>query len=435
MKPNFSRLRKILPILTLGLSALLLSGLADAALKPLPNKACGYVFRHTDEDDFGVLRSDYDFYKNYDAKTSTVLEDVPVLNQRSYGCCWVTSYLGYVNRSSGVVLSDTFLALTSLVERASDAVSRRVLIGEGGHHPYAIYLASAYGSFPEEVWKTFDIKLDIQAGSNGSLFVERINLRLARYFRETEPALKRFNEALAKDPTTDPKSFFTAAEDTLYKKAKDSVTSDINALFSENFGNVPKTFKYQGKTYTPLEFGKKVLPQDMQDLVYVSPKPEPVTKLNTVYTSSTLYPDAPASRESEIFRSIIKKQIELEWTEIDQAIETSLKKKEPVLFRIDIKRAFIDKKSGIMSVDGYATHPEWLEEVQTLNQTYEGFVEGGHAVMITGVYRDKAGKTIGYRVQNSWGSEVGEGGYNIMDLSYIKTFGAGFEFKPEALKN
>lgn len=436
MKSTFSRSRIILPAL-LGLSVLFLSNVSFAGFRALPKKSCAYVFQPITNEEFGKPRADYDFYKGHDPLQSVVLKDVPVLNQRSYGCCWTTSWLGYVYRTSGVVLSDGYLAVLSLIERAQEAVSRRALVAQGGHHPYAIHLAATYGVIPDEVWKNWqkiNQTLDIQSGTNGNRFVERINLRLMRYFQESEALIMRAKAAHKKDPSVDLKTLFTAEDDAAFDKSKRAVLNDLNTLFNQAFGELPSSFLHEGKTYTPLEFGKKVLPPDMKNLVFVSPKADEVAGLESIYVSKKLPARAPLSKESKIWGNIVKENRELEWTEIDRAIEKSLNKNEPVLFMIDIKRSFIDKDTGIMSVDAYAPYPEWLDEVQTLNRSSDSFVEGGHAILITGIYRNTEGKTIGYRVQNSWGDAVGEKGYNVMDLSYMKTFGAGFEFKPEALK-
>jgi aminopeptidase C len=47
---------------------------------------------------------------------------------------------------------------------------------------------------------------------------------------------------------------------------------------------------------------------------------------------------------------------------------------------------------------------------------------GGHAMLITGVYRSKSGRVLGYRIQNSWGPEVGKIGYYYMDRDYFDIY-------------
>src|SRR5690606_13844509 len=124
-----------------------------------------------------------------------------------------------------------------------------------------------------------------------------------------------------------------------------------------------------------------------------------------------------------------------EWRSIDDAIERSLRANEPVLFGVQIKRAFIDSKRGMMSVEAYSRgRADFLEEIQTMASAVESYTDGGHAVLITGIYRNSEGKTLGYRIQNSWGDEVGQQGYFDADVSYMRTFFPRFFFKKGMFK-
>ena len=63
-----------------------------------------------------------------------------------------------------------------------------------------------------------------------------------------------------------------------------------------------------------------------------------------------------------------------------------------------------------------------LRSAKTAAEVRATKVEGGHAVLITGIYRDKTGKVVGFRIQNSWGKNAGNSGYYYMDRDYFETY-------------
>jgi hypothetical protein len=83
---------------------------------------------------------------------------------------------------------------------------------------------------------------------------------------------------------------------------------------------------------------------------------------------------------------------------------------------------FVDAKSGAMTIRGLYYSPNKPYHSRNLRNR-EGLYEGGHAVQLVGYIRDKVtGKIVGFKMQNSWGTEVGQAGYFIMDMDYFRAF-------------
>jgi aminopeptidase C len=71
----------------------------------------------------------------------------------------------------------------------------------------------------------------------------------------------------------------------------------------------------------------------------------------------------------------------------------------------------------------------------TLKDAAAAPILGGHAMLITGIYRSKTGAVLGYRIQNSWGPERGKIGYYYMDKDYFDAFANRVTFAaPAAVK-
>lgn len=45
-----------------------------------------------------------------------------------------------------------------------------------------------------------------------------------------------------------------------------------------------------------------------------------------------------------------------------------------------------------------------------------------HAMVLTAVHLDKEGKSVRWRVQNSWGADAGEGGWFVMSDRWMDEF-------------
>ena len=131
-------------------------------------------------------------------------------------------------------------------------------------------------------------------------------------------------------------------------------------------------------------------------------------------------------------------------TEIDnlkKAVVDMLKAGQPVFFGCDVGQSS-DRDAGIMDTALYEYEVRLLLDLDTIVslirdlqnafdislgltkadrlQTNESSMT--HAMVISGVYLDKAGKPLRYKVENSWGPDVGNKGYFVMTDAWFNEY-------------
>src|SRR5690606_18816514 len=128
-------------------------------------------------------------------------------------------------------------------------------------------------------------------------------------------------------------------------RLRQQALSELEKLFDETFGTPPTNFVFEGKKMNRKDYAKMTIPDDMWDLTFVQPK-SPSIKLETVSQVKTVYPQPNIVDPELLAWRIVGNFVgDAEWRSIDDAIERSLRANEPVLFGVQIKRAFIDRKS------------------------------------------------------------------------------------------
>jgi len=459
-RPFFMKLPSLASVVVLLLSLPLASpSLAKApAYGPGRPQACDYVFStKTGSHDLGLPREDYDFLSEVDESKSYGMEDTEVFDQGSYGCCWITQEAGKIcHACAGIGKKirpvDTYLASMSIIERALKAPVSRELIGQGGNVPYAISLVNRYGIIPEgalvetaEGLKPWRPIVDFQKGQNGARLIEGVNMKLTEYYDRTNDIVEELEKKISR-------SFFSSRKSVTAKYFKenpakkkileDALISYENAVLKfllETIGDIPKNFVYEGKVYTPLEFLRENVPSQTLDMTLVLPKRagREIPTIGQPYMVSPKGWENPNDIEEQAWTSLAGFEKDQSWSNIDDAIEKSLRQNPPVpvSFGIQIKDSLIDTERGYISIDAFAQYPGFREEVQRMAAAIPSFSDGGHAILITKIYRNKAGQTIGYRIQNSWGTmtksgkKVGDRGYFIMDAAYMQTFSPIFFFQ------
>lgn len=371
-----------------------------------------------------------------DPTRSKLIADTTVKNQGDYGCCWISSVLGSWERLTKnrfgreVKLSENHMILASLFYRLEEGIYNGQEIFQGGWMESADWMATHIGLVPEEAYQW---KIDLRDKNVGDEIVGYLNFEVAK-FQATLGAMKK-----------------TGASE---KEAWDFAQKTKNRLMKYlrgRVGNFPSSFVFEGKKYTPhsfaAEFNSAYGPWERVSIEPLEARvprqevldPDVVTEEKSLFGR---YPESwrrlPVSKnkvvleEGRKLRSLQRyrlygrshaeryRESKAAMPSIHAAIEASIDNGEPVYLSTAMVKAYYKNETGLMSIAANGG---------TLKEAKKAKFSGGHAVLITGAYFDGAGNLLGYRIQNSWGTERGTLGYYYMDLDYFETFMDGILIK------
>lgn len=405
-------------------------------------KPCAPVVKKADPEKYPSMIS------SADPARSTLLPNATIKNQNKYGCCWISSTLGKWERIAEakfghpISLSENHMILASLFYRVREGIYFGSEIIQGGWTETADWMAMFLGLVPESVCKW---KVDLR--TEGPRIVDELNKKIAAYQEELVSMRKT-----------------RASEEAVWRFTENTKAKILGELRDE-VGNFPTKFTVDGKEYTPYSFARRLADEE-DHLVRVEYEPiEPrvgsvssiretlVTKERSLFS---LYPDISkflkisgskfegvgkdsfferyrlfgkthlpkieAPRDTPAGRPINpgyrNKRVRLDV--MHDQIDASIAEGRPVLLSTGMVREYYRSETGIFSLKAHGA---------TSSDAKYAKANGYHAVLITGVYRDHAGSVLGYRIQNSWGSSAGSGGYFFMDVDYFDAFVTGIVVK------
>ena len=176
-----------------------------------------------------------------------VIETTPVKNQNRSGTCWCNSTMTFLEaeilRAGGeaVHLSEMFAVRHAYMKKAEAYVRMHghLNFAEGGAAHDVTEVIKEYGIVPNEVYTGMNYGTDLAD------------------FRELTPVMTAYLDAVIKAGDTTRRFLSTA-----WKRG-------FNAILDEYFGEVPETFVWKGKEYTPKSFAES-LPINMDDYIDLS---------------------------------------------------------------------------------------------------------------------------------------------------------------------
>lgn len=176
-----------------------------------------------------------------------VIETTPVKNQNRSGTCWCYSTMTFLEaeilRAGGeaVHLSEMFAVRHAYMKKAEAYVRMHghLNFAEGGAAHDVTEVIKEYGIVPNEVYTGMNYGTDLAD------------------FRELTPVMTAYLDAVIKAGDTTRRFLSTA-----WKRG-------FNAILDEYFGEVPETFVWKGKEYTPKSFAES-LPIDMENYIDLS---------------------------------------------------------------------------------------------------------------------------------------------------------------------
>ena len=314
----------------------------------------------------------------------------PVKDQARTGTCWCFATVSFLEAEllrhgkGEYDLSEMFVVRNNYTDRIFDNYLRR---GNGNINPGSIaHMATKaikkYGIVPESVYN--GINYDSKSHNHG----------------EMSAYLKGIADVSVELKNLSPE----------YNKL-------VKSLFDIYLGEVPETFEYNGKTYTPMSFAKMLGFDDMDDYIEL-----------TSFSHHPFYQQVPLEipdnwDHEKLWNVPLEDFIEI--------MDNALKNGYTVAWDGDLTSGEFQHNRGI----AICPNPEDFQEAVKLEKVYPDRVVtqevrqkdfetfrtvDDHLMHLTGLYKDQNGNLF-YKTKNSWGEGRNEEmkGYLYMSRSYV----------------
>ncbi|MEH0007240.1 MAG: C1 family peptidase [Flavobacteriales bacterium] len=336
------------------------------------------------------------------------VEATPIKNQAKSGTCWSYSGVSFLESEMAkagkkpIDLSEMFVVRNEYIDKAKMYVRMHGALdyGEGGELHDVINLYRKYGAVPQSVY-------------TGLHYGTKTN-----QFDEFSTILKGILKSVIKDENGSLSTAWLPA----FTKVVDSY-----------LGPFPKTFTYNGKTYTPKSFAKEVVGLDPDDYIeFTSWKSEPKWKPVLLAVPDNWSYD---------------KAWNIPFEDMTQIVDRALRKGYTVAWATDVSEPGFSRK-GIAYIPNEPvitlSKPERValfngpkEEAEITaamrQQAFDNYeTTDDHGMQIIGLAKDQNGKAY-YMVKNSWGAQRGRQGYWYVTQNYFRYKTTAFLLNKKAL--
>ncbi|KTW29328.1 hypothetical protein T552_01283 [Pneumocystis carinii B80] len=351
-------------------------------------------------------------------------EGSPVTYQRKSGRCWlfaVTNVIrvGFMKKYnlSEFEFSQAYLFFYDKLEKANfflenilktsgDALDSRVVsfllsepINDGGQYDMIVNLLNKYGLVPKHIYP------DAYNAKDSAALNRIIKTKLREY------ALILRNLVAGNATTTTISSF----------RAK--MMEEIYVILAISLGIPPKpddefTWLYvdkDNKTHsckaTPISFYREF--SEFKADEYISLINDPRNEYGKMYTVDML---------SNMAGGIGIRYLNTKMETLKEVAINMIKKNMPIFFGADSGK-YIDRQSGIFDIAlfNYELAFNVKSNLSKADRLRTGESLMTHAMVITGVHIED-GKSVKWRVQNSWGEDVGQKGWFMMTDDWMTEF-------------
>lgn len=324
------------------------------------------------------------------------LENTPVKNQGSSGTCWSYSANSFLESEmirmgkEPVEISQIYTARNAYVEKGRNYVRMHgaIALGDGGALHDVINMYRKYGAVPQSVYT------GLNYGTANNKFAEMAAM--------AEGVL----QAAVKNPNGELSPNWIKA---------------YTAVLDTYLGQVPESFTWKGKKYTPQTFAKEVVGINPDDYVEISSFKE-----HPYYTKFVLMvPDNWS----------LDQVYNVKMNELTDIIDNALKSGYSVAWAGDVSEKGFSWKNGVAYVpaknvaemtqeekDGMFLGPKAeLEITEDMRQAaFDNYTTtDDHGMHIVGLYKDQNGKEY-YMIKNSWGASNDHKGYMYMTKNFVK---------------
>ncbi|ORY97362.1 peptidase C1B, bleomycin hydrolase [Syncephalastrum racemosum] len=343
-------------------------------------------------------------------------------NQRSSGRCWLFAGTNVLRRAiikqykldESFELSQSYLFFYDKLEKANwflenmidladrdidDRVVQYLLaspVGDGGQWDMFVNLVEKYGVVPKSVYP------ETYASSSSGRLDWLVTVKL-----------REFAVQIREQPAS-------AAS---LRVLKEKMMEDIYRIMVICLGEPPKTFDFEAvdqngkfavglKNLTPQRFFKEVCKYPVAETMSLINDPR--NKYEALYTVDRLgnivggHPIRYVNTSADVLKKL--------------AVNV-LKSGRPVWFGCDVGQ-FSNNKLATMDTKVYDYSPFNVKytDISKKNRLLYGESLMTHAMVFTGVHISEDGKPVRWRVENSWGEDLGDKGFWIMSDDWFSEF-------------
>lgn len=346
-----------------------------------------------------------------------------ITDQKASGTCWMYADLNYIrilaqrkNNMEAMDFSHNYVMFWDKLEKANSWLNIIIELrdkplddrklfdilsdgaSDGGEWHILRNVIKKYGLLPQSAMPdTFN--------KENSRF---LNATLAYKLREMAHELRKMNES-------------GKSVDQLHRK-RSRFMEEIFRILVVFFGMPPEKFDWgyrdKDKKYhqeiqiTPMEFYQKYVELDMDTVYCLGHCPGEKTPFYKTYTLEFF---------NNVTGGIQWKWLNLPMNEIKKYAVKILKKDEPVIFGCDVLQNCFSK-AGILYEDVFDFEMVFQTTFKMDRETRMNYGQSffTHCMLLTGVDLIK-GKPQKWKVENSWGSEVGKKGYFLMSDKWFES--------------
>jgi bleomycin hydrolase len=324
------------------------------------------------------------------------LENTSIKNQGSSGTCW--SYSGNSFLESEMIrmgkkpveLSQIFSARNAYIEKGRNYVRMHgaVTLGDGGVFHDVINMYRKYGAVPQSVYTGLNYGTDKNKFAEMAAIIESVLVA----------TVKNPNGELTPN----------------WEKA-------YTAVIDSYLGEVPKSFDYNGKKYTPETFAKEVVGVDAKDYLEISSFQEYpyYSKFTLLIPDNWSYDqvyNVKINELTEIIDNGLKNGYTVGWA--GDVSEKSFSWKNGVAYIPEKKVNDMSEAEKAELFNGPKKEMEITEEMR--QKAFDNYsTTDDHGMHIVGLSKDQNGKEY-YIVKNSWGTGNDYKGYLYMTKEFVK---------------
>lgn len=257
--------------------------------------------------------------------------------------------------------------------------------------------------------------------------IEKYGVLPKAYFPETFQSghtigyINAINKLLRKD-AMELRELVAAGKDPYERKSE--MMAEIYKAQCIAFGQPPRVFDFtwkdkkekfhEDRNLTPQEFYKKYTGFAIRDYAAVINEPLPGRAMDTPITFHGI--------ENMVGRDMTALNISQE--ALEELCVKMLKGGEAIWIACDAG-AYLARKEGIWDPDSVTTNEllgGFSSDMEKGKALLYSQSSANHAVLLTGVHLDEEGKPDRWKIENSWGKDVGKGGYFTCSEAYFKRF-------------